>query len=311
MPHRRTCLPHLVTFPLVFLLVLALAACDGGVPVGGGATLTGVSTNSDLDEVSGMAASRVQPGRLWLHDDSGNPPRLFAISPHATDLGTWTVEDAGKVDWEDIASFDEHGKPYLLIADTGDNGGVRKVLTLLAVPEPQAGARGDTVRPAWRVQFRWPDGARDCEAMTVDERAGVALLITKKRQPPQLFEVSLHPTGAGVQTAKLVGLLPDIPQPDARDIADNPTLAKLSTQVTAADLSPDGLTLAVLTYRHVLLYRRDSRDMPWHEAFVRHPPRELPMPLLPQPEAIAWSQDGQRLYLSGEMAPALIYAVTP
>ena len=31
---------------------------------------------------------------------------------------------------------------------------------------------GDTLRPAWSIAFRWPDGARDCEAIAVDAAAG-------------------------------------------------------------------------------------------------------------------------------------------
>ena len=46
-----------------------------------------------------------------------------------------------------------------------------------------------------------------------------------------------------------MGLLAGVPQPDAESLRSNPRAARIRDQVTAADLSPDGRTLAVLTYR--------------------------------------------------------------
>jgi hypothetical protein len=35
--------------------------------------------SSELDEASGLAASRLHPGILYSHNDNGDSPRLFAI----------------------------------------------------------------------------------------------------------------------------------------------------------------------------------------------------------------------------------------
>ena len=79
--------------------------------------------------------------------------------------------------------------------------------------------------------------------------------------------------------------------------------------VTAADLSPDGRTLAVLTYGSVLFYRRKAHE-DWGEAVAR-PPEAHDVPLIPQAEALAWSKTGAGLYASGEFSPAPIFYLSP
>ena len=51
-------------------------------------------------------------------------------------MATFRLEGVPKTDWEDIAAFELDGRTYLLVADTGDNGGLRKTLQLHVVEEP-------------------------------------------------------------------------------------------------------------------------------------------------------------------------------
>jgi len=289
------------------LLAVALAACDG-TPGRPGARLSGLLIDPQLDEISGLAASRRHAGVLWLHDDGGNPPRLYAVTTRGMRVATFTVEKVAKTDWEDIAAFRRDGHDYLMLADTGDNGGLRRTLQLHAIEEP-ARLENGRVRPAWSVVFRWPDGARDCEAVAVDANAGEVLLISKKRQPPELFVVPLKPAGSGVQTAKRIGHLGGIPVPDATLQRRAPRRARLSRQVTAADISPDGRQLAVMTYRYLLLYSRHPGES-WADA-TRRAPKVSVLPALPQPEALGWASDGRSLYATGEFIPAPLYRIRP
>lgn len=292
--------------------VIAVAGCadDGPAPVeeGRGTHLAGVMIDPQLDEISGIAASRRHRDVLWMLDDGGNPERLFAVSTGGTRLATLRVEGVTKTDWEDLASFELDGRNYLLIADTGDNGGLRRSLQLHIVEEP-ARIENARLRPAWSIAFRWPDGARDCEAVAVDAGNRQVLLISKRRQPPELFSLPLHPRGTALQTAHKLGTLAGVPQADANALRRNPQRARLDSQVTAADVSPDGRTLAVMTYRWLLLYPRHARE-DWGQAVARAPKFE-PLPWLPQAEALAWSRDGRHLYATGEFIPAPLYRITP
>ena len=273
-----------------------------------GTQLAGVMIDPQLNEISGLAASRRHRDVLWMLDDGGNPERLFAVSTGGSRLATLRVEGVTKTDWEDLAAFELDGRHYLLIADTGDNGGLRRSLQLHIVEEPKR-IENARLRPAWSIAFRWPDGARDCEAVAVDAERGQILLISKRRQPPELFALPLQPQGTALQTAQRLGSLTGVPQPDAQALRRNPQRARLDSQVTAADVSPDGRTLAVMTYRWLLLYPRQAREG-WGEAVARAP-RFVPLPWLPQAEAMGWSSDGKHLYATGEFIPAPLYRITP
>ena len=287
---------------------LVLAACSDGAGTQPGARLTGLLIDPQLDEISGIAASRRHRDILWLHDDGGNPARLFAVNTRGQRRATFRIEGVPKTDWEDIASFRHEGRDYLLIADVGDNGGLRKSLQLHAVEEP-ARLSNARLRPAWSIAFRWPDGARDCEAVAVDARRGRILLISKKRQPPELFELPLRPGGSQLQTARRLGTLAGIPQADETTRKRWPRRARLYGQVTAADISPDGRQLAVMTYHHLLVYTRGAGQS-WSAAAAA-PARVRALPALPQPEALAWDVDGASLFATGEFVPAPLYRITP
>lgn len=268
----------------------------------------GALLDPQMSEISGLAASRRHPGVLWMHDDGGNPERLFAVSDSGSRLATFRVEGVTKTDWEDMAAFELDGKAWLLIADTGDNGGLRHSLQLHVFEEP-ATLENARLEPAWSIAFRWPDGARDCEAVAVDAERGQILLISKKRTPPELFMLPLRPDSEGLLTASPVGTLAGAPGP-ATDLPDNaPLRAKIEHQVTAADISPDGRTLAVMTYGNLLVYPRLGAEE-WSSA-VSRPPSISPLPWLPQAEALGWSVDGSALFATGEFIPAPLYRIRP
>lgn len=277
-----------------------LVACGGGDdrprP-----RLAGLILDGALDETSGLAASPTHRDTLWLLQDGGNGPYVHAISKRGSRIATLRVERVRNTDWEDLDAFAWRDGRWLLISDTGDNGGLRRTLQLHVVREPEKLVDGGTLRPAWSIAFRWPDGPRDCEAVAVDPKANEVLLISKKRNPAQLFSVPLRPT-RGVATARLLATLappadatPTSTQADARRDA-------LGRQVTSAGLSPDGRTLAVLTYDRLLLYPRNEGET-WARA-VSRPPRTQPLPWLHQAEGLAWMPDGKGLIATGEFSPA-------
>jgi hypothetical protein len=300
------------TLQLCGALVLAagLAGCGGREEEGDGpgGELTGVLLDMQLNEVSGLAASHLHRDVLWLHDDGDNPARLFAVNTRGSRLATFGIEGVTKTDWEDIATFELEGRRYLLVADVGDNGGLRRTLQLHVIEEP-ATLRNARLQPAWSIAFRWPDGPRDCEAVAVDARRGEVLLVSKKREPPELFSLPLRPPARELLTAQRLGTLAGMPRPDAERLEHSPRHARLDTQVSAASLSPDGATLAVMTYRYLLLYPRGPGQN-WADA-AAGAPAVSELPWLPQAEALGWSADGRSLYATGEFIPAPLYRIDP
>jgi hypothetical protein len=272
------------------------------------ARLAGLVLDERLREVSGMAASRVHEDVLWLANDGGNDAALYAVSRRGRELARFAVDGVPNTDWEDLAAFELDGRHYLLIADTGDNGGLRRTLQLHVVEEP-ATLEDGPLKPAWSIAFRWPDGARDCEAVAVDAAAGQVLLVSKKRRPPELFALPLRPATRR-QVARKLGTLAGIPQAGQRTRRINRAHARLHGQVTSADLSPDARTLAVMTYGDLALYRRNTASESWGKATTRAPDVHG-LPWIPQAEAVAWSAGGRGLFATGEFSPAPLFYLVP
>ncbi len=98
----------------------------------------GMIKSSEIDEASGLAASRQTPGVLWTHNDSGDKARLFAIDEQGELLMTCTLAGVTARDWEDIAIGRGaiEGESYLYIADIGDNSSKHDACYLYRFKEP-------------------------------------------------------------------------------------------------------------------------------------------------------------------------------
>lgn len=259
---------------------------------------------AELKETSGLAASCVDPNLLWALNDSGSPAELFLTDVNGTNRGKVTVKGVENVDWEDLDSFILDGKPYLLIADTGDNDSKRDNCWIHIVPEPAAPKDGTPisgkVHVAWSIHFHYEDGPRDCEAVTVDAKAGKILLLSKRTPVPMLYELPLQPAEKGKQVAKKIAQLPKV-------FPNTTPPYPYGSQPTGMSLSADGSMLAVVTYAKLFVFPRHG-DEPWSAVFAREPVA-LHAHHLRQAESIAFSRDGKQLRVTSEgaAAPIVLY----
>jgi hypothetical protein len=85
-----------------------------------------------LPEASGLAVSRRTPGRLWTHNDSGEPI-LFALDTRGSVTGRVRLSGAGVEDWEAIAVGPCGSNACIYVADIGDNETGRNRITIYRV----------------------------------------------------------------------------------------------------------------------------------------------------------------------------------
>lgn len=105
-----------------------------------------------INESSGLVKSRRLDGVFWTHNDSGDRPRIFAVTREGRSIGAVEILKARNVDWEDIA-IDDVG--FLYLCDIGNNRNRRTDLIVYRVPEVNP-KRIRTANVAARFPFRYP-----------------------------------------------------------------------------------------------------------------------------------------------------------
>jgi hypothetical protein len=209
-------------------------------------------------ESSGLAASWRNPGLFWTHNDSGGGPFVYAFDRTGAARGTWRVTGAEARDWEDMAigPGPEPGRPYLYLADFGDNNRVRTEGVLYRVPEPNvtpADAESTEAAPrktglAEAIRFRYHPGvSHNAEALLVHLTTGDIYIVTKSgdRDPATLVYQAAAPEHANglveferVATLKLSNIW--------RPVGNIHIV--MSAMVTGGDISPDGRRVILATY---------------------------------------------------------------
>lgn len=263
----------------------------------------GAIANSDLDEASGLVASRAHPGVFWSHND-GPDGRVFAIGPDGADLGVHPLAGEGFVDIEDVAIVSGSDGDDLLLADIGDNGLERSSIRIHRVAEPDPAAPGP-IDDVEVLEYVYPDRPHNAETLLVDEANDRIVIVTKEQtagtaapdglgptEPSLVFEGALG--GASGATIELspVGTI-DMPALERRTTVSPGHPAGLFGAAgvpTGGDVSVDGRLVAVRTYETVWLWSRD--DDQTVAAALASRPCEVAAILERQGEAVGFAGDG-------------------
>jgi hypothetical protein len=289
---------------LVFAL-LFLAGCTDSQTAQEGSSIiefAGRLQYKPLDEASGLAWSGQADDLLWAVNDGGAAV-VYGIGADGSKRGKVGIHKAGHRDWEDMEAFTLGGKSYLLIADIGDNDAERKDVSLYIVEEPHPGEK--EVDIGWRIDFSYPDGPRDAEAIAVDADNELIYVLSKRDIPAHLYSLPLRPGTNDTITAQYVGLFNSLPQPTRADVNAAPLTNDRHWQPTGMAIAPDGKAALVLTYGAIYYYARAPGET-WTDA-LGHPPLRLVLRRLPGAESITFSSSGMQAWVTteGRQAPLL------
>jgi hypothetical protein len=250
-------------------------------------TRRGVVQLDEAIEVSGIATSRDHPGVIWMHNDSGGGPVVFAVDEEGAGQGVFAL-DVLAFDWEDMARGPgpDPGRDYLYLGDIGDNLHFRPVITVYRIVEPAPNPGGGVVAEVATFHLRYPDPGPDAEAMLVDPVTGDILVVTKgsSGEPSIVFRAPASQLADGTTTNLIeVGMFELEP----------------GTFVTAADITTDGSAIVFRGYNEVWLW--DRIDIDFTATFAGEPCR-APSTAEVQGEAIAFAADSYSYFTVSEGA---------
>lgn len=250
-----------------------------------------------IGEMSGIVRNPLD-GSFWVHNDSGDEPRLFALDAEGkvqipesltenfhdeeaeAGKNSWPglfIENAVNQDWEDVTSDGTN----LYIADMGNNRNARRDLGIYVVPweslrNTQTASATRFIPVHYPEQTGFPPLERHFDSESLFFADGSLYAITKHREP---FPNQRMQPGANLYRL------------DSQSESESNALTLIDshpelTAATAAELSPDGNILAVLSYTAVWLFERPAEGDAWLSA----PSRRMPLDVdaARQVEAITW-----------------------
>ena len=279
--------------------------------------ITGTVTFDPISEMSGIVRSKTYDDVFWVHNDSGDKPRLFALNSEwkvivppflqrsfsteaseATDNEDKTsrrpewpgnsIEAASNIDWEDITTDGD----MLYVADLGNNGNARRDLGVYVIPEPNPAATQD-VRALKFLPVRYPDQTKfpaeqwHYDSESIFHSDGKLYFISKFRQPGQISKFE-----RGAMLYRLDTQFTD-QYNTLTEVEYNPNIFL----ATGADLSPDGRRLAILCYTEVWVFEKPAEGDHWLSGQAQR--LALNGKQMKTSEAVTWL-DNQTLLLGNE-----------
>lgn len=249
-----------------------------------------------LPEISGAAASRVNPGILYIHNDSGNPNQVYLTDGTGADKGTLTLTPVGNRDWEDIAvgPGPVAGVSYVYVADIGDNDSKYSSVFVYRFPEPDLTGKSvpyiSDVNSVDIIELKYPDGPRNAETLMVDPLTKDIYIASKQSNLSKIYVARYPQNTASVTTM-------------------TPVVELYFNKATGGDISPDG-TEILLRSKELIWYWKLPPGMNISDGLITQPEIAPYANNEPQGEGICFAADGSGYYTDTEIKDHTGYLAT-
>ncbi len=244
-------------------------------------------TRKDLLEVSGVAASRVNPGILYIHDDSGNPNQVYLTDGTGADIGTLTLTPVGNRDWEDIAVGPGPipGVSYVYVGDIGDNKSQYGSVYIYRFPEPDLTGHTSpyvaNISTVETIELKYPNGPRNAETLMVDPLTKDIYIASKSSNISEVF-VARYPQSTTSTTVM------------------TPVVQLYFDKATGGDISPDG-TEILLRSNQLIWYWKLPAGMSISAGLLTQPQVAPYANNEPQGEGVGFAADDSGYYTDTEI----------
>jgi hypothetical protein len=260
---------------------------------------------SVLNEASGMAASSVDPNRLYHVNDTWQRdlPVFFITDTAGQNVQMVRLENVVSNPRTDDNEDLDVGKcgdtSCLFIGDIGDNNSRRSELRIFIIDEfvdvPES------IMPRQMLRVQYPDGARDAESLAVHpngdiyilSKEGGSLLGTAPARLYRLPRETWENSGDEVVVLEYAGSI------DLRALSGT-TVNIFSHIATGMDISQDGQRLLILTYGEVFEIALDVSTLKGETISTETPYKQLEVVTLLQQESISYTSEGYSFFYTAE-----------
>tara|TARA_R110001592_G_scaffold125077_2_gene334305 strand:+ start:2740 stop:3663 length:924 start_codon:yes stop_codon:yes gene_type:complete len=246
----------------------------------------GTIASEDIDEASGLVASRSNNNYLWTHNDSGGEPIVYLMSKTGANASNARLEGARNTDWEDIAMGPgpDDAIQYLYVGDIGDNSARRSNLTIYRVAEPNLNVPNipstQTLSNVEAINYVYSNGSRDAESLMVDPLTKDIYVVSKRESQVGLYVLPYPQSVIEMDTAEFLVNMP-------------------YSGFVGGDISLDGSEILIKTYFEIYHWPR-ANGVTVKDALTAEKPSRLIYTAEPQGEAICFSTDGSGFYTVSE-----------
>ncbi len=228
-------------------------------------------TDTRLTEISGMAPSALHQGVVWVHNDSGDGAKLYAVALNDCSIvGELALRGVSARDFEGLAvGMDQKGRSVLWVGDIGDNRDSWSDVSIYRVREPKK--LGNISAQVKRYRFTYEDRPHNAETILADPKSQQIWIVTKQLASGSIYALPKKLKNSGVNIAKRIG--------------------PASGLITDGAMKFDGTGFVLRDYFDARFF--DGRP-------IGELTQEVELPAQPQGEAIAWLPGENALVITSE-----------
>lgn len=258
----------------------------------------GTVQDASLDEISGLAYSRVNPGYIWVEEDSGNPNRIYLIDEKGSTKATIALPSGiTNRDWEDIAIGPGPAAStwYIYLANIGDNSSSNSYVYVYRFVEPSIQGRSLPFNATLSSSavttftFKYADGPRNAETLMIDPLTKDLFIISKEGSRGGVYKATYPQNASGVTTLSRSGTVP-------------------VSIATGGDISADGREILIKNYTTVYYWKKTFSSQTISQLLTTSP-ATLSYTEEPGGEAIGWKYNGQGYYTISEIKNNILPAI--
>jgi hypothetical protein len=233
-----------------------------------------------------MASSKINDNVVWVCNGHSDSCHFYALDPKGKYIAGYLLKARFQRNWEDMSCGPgpDPSKSYIYISDIGDNDSQWAVKTIYRfvepVVKPTTMGTFDTIKTFDKLDYSYPDGIHDAEAMIIDPLTKDYYILSKERERSRIYKASFPQPLNVVDTLEYLDSIP-------------------YRMVTSADVSNAGDEILVKEYHRISYWKRNLGES-IVQTLIRPTKQRVTYIMEKAGEAVCWSKNADGYFTISE-----------